>query len=41
MTKYKYSKDGRPDEYLWNTGWRVGMGFKIFGFLFLKYTKEN
>jgi hypothetical protein len=37
--KYKYSKDGSPDEKLWNDGWRVGYGFKIFGYLFLRYTK--
>jgi hypothetical protein len=26
-----------PDEKLWNAGWRVGWGFKIFGLPVLRY----
>lgn len=36
--KYKYSKDGSVDPKLWSDGWRVSLGFTIFGYRFLKYT---
>jgi len=38
-TFYKYSKDGRPDQKLWDNGWRVSYGFKFLWFHFLKYKK--
>lgn len=37
--RYKYSRDDTPDQKLWDNGWRVSYGFKLFGFHFLKYEK--
>lgn len=36
---FKYSKNSEPDQELWDEGYYVSYGFKIFGFHFLMYTK--
>ena len=38
---YKYTNDGSVDQFLWEKGWTVSVGFKIFGFKFLKYTQNT
>jgi len=30
---------GRPIQYLFDTGWRVSLGFKFLGIIFIRYSK--